>query len=262
MGTCKIFCAHMIKCLTWMRLWSCWKWCHSTEVIIICIRHDAPAPKPCCLKKHLEIICVHLGLLFFGPPAVAAAFPQPLCCFVITTPLSTMTARPHGVDCSNHPNSQEYQINRSSLPLNGDAVRQRFFRDDMRERRKHSHCTAQCVFKQGWTSLGFSLSLFHPSSYLPETPFPGRWPSQFASSLSKHFTGERLDLHPPIASHHMRTHTHTHIWPCAQLHTQTWPPQVCPYVNNQNQFLPYANGANLLSYLGYTLDCGLVDFLS
>lgn len=65
LATCKTIYAHMKKCRTWMRLWGCWPWCHSTEVIIICIGHDAPAPKPQCLKKHLEIICVHLGLLFF-----------------------------------------------------------------------------------------------------------------------------------------------------------------------------------------------------
>lgn len=58
---------------------------------------------------------------------------------------------------------------------------------------------------------GVSLYFFLPSTYLLETPFPRRWPSQFASSLCKHFTGERLDLHLPIAIHHMRAHTNTHI---------------------------------------------------
>lgn len=81
----------------------------------------------------------------------------------------------------------------------------------MREEiRKQSHCTAQCAFTCSWMNPGFSLSPFLPSTYLPETPFPGRWPSQFASSLNKHFTGERLDLHLPIASHHMRTNAYTH----------------------------------------------------
>lgn len=100
---------------------------------------------------------------------------------------------------------------RSSLPLKGAAVQRCFSRDNMREKiRKQSHCTAWCVVTCSWTIFGFSLSLFLPSTYLPETPFPGRWPSQFASSLSKHFTGERLDLHLSIASHRMWTHRHTH----------------------------------------------------
>lgn len=99
----------------------------------------------------------------------------------------------------------------SSLLLKGVAVQGCFFGDDMRVKiRKHSRCTARCVFTRSWMSFGFSLSFFLPSTYLPETPFPGRWPSQFASSLSKHFTGERLDLHLSIASHHIWTHTHTH----------------------------------------------------
>ncbi len=105
---------------------------------------------------------------------------------------------------------------RSSLLLKGVAAQRRFSGDDMREQiRKQSRCEALCVFARSWTSPGFSLTLFLHSTYLPETPFPGRWPSQFASSLNKHFTGERLDLHlpiarPPHADTHARTHTHTH----------------------------------------------------
>lgn len=110
---------------------------------------------------------------------------------------------------------------RRSLLLKGAAVHQRFSGDDMREKiRKQSHCTAQCVCTRSWTSLGFSLSPFLPSTHLPETPFPGPWPSQFASSLSKHFTGERLDLHPPIARPpHVDTRAHTHITLRTIIHT-------------------------------------------
>lgn len=79
----------MIKCLTCMRLWGCWPGCHSAEVIIICIRHDALVPKPWCLNKHLKIICVHLGLLFFGLRCSSPA--TPLHRLVIITLLSTMT---------------------------------------------------------------------------------------------------------------------------------------------------------------------------
>lgn len=77
--------------------------------------------------------------------------------------------------------------------------------------RKHSYYTAQWLFPRSRTSPGFSL--FPPFTYLPETPFPGCWPSQFASSLSKHFTGERLDLHPPHCQpphSGTRAYTHTH----------------------------------------------------
>lgn len=41
-------------------------WFHRTEVIIICIQHDALAGKARRLNKHLEIICVYLSLLFFA----------------------------------------------------------------------------------------------------------------------------------------------------------------------------------------------------
>lgn len=61
-----------------------------------------------------------------------------------------------------------------------------------------------------WLCTGV-LSFSIPSPYLPETPFPGRCPSQFASTLSKHFTGESMDLHFAIALHHKPTNTiHTH----------------------------------------------------
>lgn len=35
-------------------------------------------PKPCCLKKHLEIICVHLGLLFFCPGMILLCHHRPI----------------------------------------------------------------------------------------------------------------------------------------------------------------------------------------
>lgn len=72
------------------------------EVIFICIRHDAPAPQAWCLNKHLEIICVYLGLLFIAICSGGSALV--LSCPVIFALLSTMTAHPHGIHCSNHPN--------------------------------------------------------------------------------------------------------------------------------------------------------------
>lgn len=197
----------MIKCLTWMRLWGCWPWCHNTEVIIICIGHDALASKPWCLKKHLEIICVHLGLLFFSQRQ------QQLC------PGITMPCYHHPVindDCSSSwhtlikpvPN-QSVNQRESSLSLKGVVVQQCFFRDHMR---KTVTASAVCGAGRTWSFLFPSRSRFLPSTYLPETPFPGHWPSQFASSLSKHFTGEHLFLHLPIARAttcgHARTYTH------------------------------------------------------
>lgn len=45
--------------------WGCCPSVRSVEVIVICIRLDALAPKARRLNKHLEIVCVHLSLLFF-----------------------------------------------------------------------------------------------------------------------------------------------------------------------------------------------------
>lgn len=84
--------------------------------------------------------------------------------------------------------------------------------------RKHSYYTARWLFPRSRTSPGFSL--FPPSTYLPETPFPGCWPSQFASSLSKHFTGERLDLHPPPLSATTFRHTCAHTHKPVHIYTQ------------------------------------------
>lgn len=140
----------------------------------------------------------------FGSPILWPTQQQQLCPGIVLLCHHHPVMGYHGVYCYNQSGNQ-----RHALCLWKD--KQCFLRDDTREEmRKQSQNTARCSFMRSSTSLGFSLSLFLPSTYLPETPFPGRWPSQFASSLSKHFTGERLDLHPPIASHHMRTHTHTH----------------------------------------------------
>ncbi len=129
-------------------------------------------------------------------------------------------------DCSSswHPLLKPHRLLRKSKsrspPLEGVVAQQCFCSGGIREKiRKRSHRTAWCDVTRRRTSFGFSLSLFLPSTYLPETPFPGRWPSQFASSLSKHFTGERLDLHLSIASHHMPMDTHTHMPPCTITHT-------------------------------------------
>lgn len=59
-------CKNLDGVLMWTRLRGCWLWFHRTEVIIICIRHNALAGKAWCLNKHLEIICVYLSLLFFA----------------------------------------------------------------------------------------------------------------------------------------------------------------------------------------------------
>lgn len=72
------------------------------EVIIICIRDDALAPKAWSLHKHLEIICVCLGLLFIAICSGGSALV--LCCLVIFALLSTVAAHPHGIHSSNHPN--------------------------------------------------------------------------------------------------------------------------------------------------------------
>lgn len=108
----------MMRCRTWMRLWGCRPWCHSTEVIIICIRHDAPAPTPWCLNKHLEIICVHLGLLLFGPRC-SSTFASS--CLVTIARLSTIIAHPHGMRRWKPPKP----VRREELP--------RFFADHMME---------------------------------------------------------------------------------------------------------------------------------
>lgn len=178
--------------LTWTRLWGCRPCCRSTEVIGICIRHDAPAPKPRRLNKHLEIICVHLGLLFCSAgPAVALRYP------VLVGQLSTAPSQPNGIHCK----STRRFLLVSSWAFSGIISEKKI--------RKHFYYAARWLFPRSRTGPGFSL--FPPSTYLPETPFPGCWPSQFASSLSKHFTGERLDLHPPHCQPpHSGTRAHTH----------------------------------------------------
>lgn len=193
-----------------MRLWGCWPRCRSTEVIIICIRHDVPAPEPWCLNKHLEIICVHLDLLFSG-----------LC--------SSGSALTLYAASSSSPCYQQWQL----ILMASQDIRWNRPNWTSKSKRRSDRSYTGCLGRiwEGWweSSLtvfnmwldeaeAFAL-LFLSSTYLPETPFPGRWPSQFASSLSKHFTGERLDLHLSIASHHMRTHTHTHKLQRARLHT-------------------------------------------
>lgn len=101
----------------------------------------------------------------------------------------------------------------------------------------------------------FSFPFPLPSTYLPETPFHGRWPSQFASSLNKHFTGERLDLHLPIAGHRTHTHTHTHN------HTH-WGDglKLALMLTTKISFSHNQMRQTSRHNLGYTLDCGVVDF--
>lgn len=94
--TCKILCADLMKCITWMRLPGCWAWRRSKKVIIICIRHDAASPMPYLLNKHLEVICVHLGLLFFSPCSSSTTTHEgaalaPCCSVSLVSTLLTLT---------------------------------------------------------------------------------------------------------------------------------------------------------------------------
>lgn len=198
------------KVLTWMRLWGCRPCCHSTEVIGICIRHDAPAPQPRRLNKHLEIICVHLGLLFCSTgPAVALRYP------VLVGQLSTAPSQANGIHCSNQSINQPdafclWKDLKAAGPFQGLYQRKRLENILITQHSGSFHVAAPAR-----ASLFFLLSLIclrHPSLGAGRHSLHQAWVniSQVNAWICI----------PPIVSHHIQAHvhTHTHISPCTITH--------------------------------------------
>lgn len=127
-------------------------------------------------------------LCSFGSPILESAQSAPALpwhCFLVTIALlSTMIAFPDGIHCSNHPNQSVHR-------------------------------------RACWGSLHLSflpplICLRHHSSGRS----PGKW-CQFASNLSKHFTGEHLYLHLPTVGSTTCGHTRIHMHNSVQNYTHT-----------------------------------------
>lgn len=227
-----------------MRLWGYWPWCHRTEVIIICIRHDALVPKPKCLYKHLEIICVHLGLLFVDLRSSSCSA-LALCCLVIITLLSTVTAHPYGIHHHLKQSVNQRQPHYLWWELNSLLIRSKIkcssvSLGEIWGERLENHLPAQHMVSLH--VAGGICGFLSPLSFPPLICL--RHHSLGAGRHSLHQAWVNISqvsawicISPSLATTCGHTHAHTHIT-CAQLDTQTWPPPTCSYVDNQNQFHP------------------------